>query len=99
QIRCDKAVRASLDVTIMIVPHGRFHDRNGLGQLPCTKSLVRVVRTNLSAWAFRPRAARWDLADGDAGVGQHGIEGVGELAGPVADQDLELVGPVAEVHE
>jgi hypothetical protein len=30
----------------------------------------------------RPWAARWDLAYGDAGVGQHGIEAVGELAGP-----------------
>jgi hypothetical protein len=47
----------------------------------------------------RPWAARWDLADGDAGAGQDGIEGIGELAGPVTDQDLELAGPVAEVHE
>ena len=39
----------------------------------------------------RSRASGWDLADGDAGVGQDGVEGVGELAGPVADQDLELV--------
>jgi hypothetical protein len=47
----------------------------------------------------RPWAAWWDLADGDAGVGQHGIEDVGELARPVADEDLEVVDPGAEVHE
>jgi len=47
----------------------------------------------------RPRASGWDLADGDAGVGQDGVEGVGELPGPVADEDLELIGPVAKVHE
>src|SRR3954451_17153970 len=41
----------------------------------------------------------WDLADGDAGVGQYGVEGVGELASPVADQHFELVDVFAEVHE
>jgi hypothetical protein len=47
----------------------------------------------------RARAARRSLADGDTGVGEHGVEGIGELAGPVADEDLEPVGSVAEVHE
>ncbi len=47
----------------------------------------------------RSRASRWDLAHGDAGVGQHGVEGGGELPGPVADQEPELVGALAEVHE
>ncbi len=42
---------------------------------------------------------RWSLAYGDTRVGQHGVEGVGGLAGPVADEDVELLGPVAEVHE
>jgi len=47
----------------------------------------------------RPRAAGWDLAHGDAGIGQYGLERIGELARLVTDQDRELVGPVAEIHE
>src|SRR6266498_2075834 len=47
----------------------------------------------------RSRASWWDLADGDAGIGQHGVEGGGELPGPVTDEDLELVGAVAQGHE
>jgi hypothetical protein len=47
----------------------------------------------------RPWAAGWDLADGDTGVGEDGVEGVGELPGPVTDEDLELLGPVAKIHE
>jgi hypothetical protein len=44
--------------------------------------------------------APWrDLHDGDAGVGQDGVEGGGELSGPVTDQEPEAVGPVVEVHE
>jgi hypothetical protein len=31
----------------------------------------------------RPWAAGWDLADGDAGVGEDGVEGVSELVGLV----------------
>jgi hypothetical protein len=45
------------------------------------------------------RAARRVLADRDAGVGEHGVEGVGELARSVPDEDLELVGASFEVHE
>jgi hypothetical protein len=45
------------------------------------------------------RTPWWDLADGDAGVGEHGVEGGGELSGPVPDEEFELVDAVAEVHE
>jgi hypothetical protein len=37
--------------------------------------------------------------DADVGAGEHGVEGGGELAVPVADQEPELVGAVAEVDE
>jgi len=47
----------------------------------------------------RSWAARWDLADGDASVGQHGVEGECELPGPVTDEDLEPVGAVAQVYQ
>jgi hypothetical protein len=48
----------------------------------------------------RPWALRWDLARGDTGVSEHGVEGGGgELAGPVADQDREPFGVLAKVHE
>jgi hypothetical protein len=52
------------------------------------------LREGIGPWAT------WrDLADGDAGVGQHGVDGGGELPGPIADEDLELAGAVAQVHE
>src|SRR5256885_7685617 len=47
----------------------------------------------------RPWALRWDLAHGNTGVSQHGVEGGGELAGPIADQDLEPFRVLAKVHE
>ncbi|MGC5023023.1 hypothetical protein [Micromonospora sp. DT47] len=47
----------------------------------------------------RARALWWDLADADAGVGEHGVEGGAELPCPVSDQDCELVGAVTEVHK
>ena len=37
--------------------------------------------------------------DADVGADEHGVEGGGELAVPVADQEPELVGAVAEVHQ
>jgi hypothetical protein len=47
---------------------------------------ARMVSTNLSAEAFA-RGAPWrDLADSDVSLGQHGVEGGGELPGPVPDQ-------------
>jgi len=35
----------------------------------------------------------------DAGGGQHGIEGIGELPGPVANQELKVRGAVTEIHQ
>ena len=37
--------------------------------------------------------------DADVGAVEHGVEGRGELAVPVADQEPELLGAVAEVHQ
>jgi hypothetical protein len=37
--------------------------------------------------------------DADVAADEHGVEGGGELAVPVADQEPELVGSVAEVDE
>ena len=41
----------------------------------------------------------WGAKEADVGAGEDGVEGGGELAVPVADQEPELVGPVAEVHQ
>ena len=46
-----------------------------------------------------PRRPDWGADDADVGAGEHGVEGGGELAVPVADQEPELLGAVAEVHE
>src|SRR5712692_7882458 len=47
----------------------------------------------------RARAARRDLRYFDAGCGQDRVERCGELPGPVADQEPESGGAVAEVWQ
>src|SRR6187551_2545033 len=49
--------------------------------------------------AVRSRASRWDLHGVDPDAGQGGIEGGGELAGSVADEEPEAGGAVVEVHQ
>ncbi|WP_238598097.1 hypothetical protein [Saccharothrix sp. ALI-22-I] len=49
--------------------------------------------------AVGSRTPWWDLHDLDAGVGEDRVERGGELAGPVSDEEPEVVGAVAEVHE
>ena len=45
------------------------------------------------------RCSDWGADDADVGAGEHGVEGGGELAVPVADQEPELLGAVAKVDE
>jgi hypothetical protein len=45
------------------------------------------------------RRLDWGAEDADVGAGEHGVDGVGELGIAVADQEPELLGAVAEVHE
>ena len=47
--------------------------------------------------AVRPRAAWRDLYGVDSGAGKDGVEGCGELAGAVADEEVEAGGVVVEV--
>ena len=47
----------------------------------------------------RARVAGRDLHGPDPGVGQDGVERVGELPGPVTDQVAEVRGAVTEVHQ
>ena len=47
----------------------------------------------------RPRCPDRGADDPDVGAGEDGVERGGELAVPVADQEPEPVGAVAEVHE
>ena len=55
---------------------------------------------NRSAIAFaRDRATGRGADDADVGTGEHVVEGGGELAVPIADQEPELLGAVAEVHQ
>ena len=49
--------------------------------------------------AVRPRAPRRDLDHLDARIGQDRVERRRELAGPIADEEPEPGGMVAEVHE
>src|SRR6478609_7949984 len=49
--------------------------------------------------AVRARTSRWDLDGVDPGAGQDGVERGAELAGAVADQELEAGGAVVEVHQ
>ena len=54
---------------------------------------------NRSAMAFARGAPDWGADDADVGAGEHGVEGGGELAVPVADQEPELLGAVTEVDQ
>jgi hypothetical protein len=47
----------------------------------------------------RSRCSNRGADDADFGAGEHGVEGGGELGISVADQETELGGVVAEVHE
>ena len=49
--------------------------------------------------SVRARAARRDLHGLDAGIGQDGLKGRGELSGPVPDQEPEAGGAVTQVHQ
>jgi len=49
--------------------------------------------------SIRARTPRRDLHGLDAGIGQHRIERAGELPGPVADQEPEAGGAVAQVRQ
>ena len=40
----------------------------------------------------RPGTAWRNLRDGDPGAGEHGVEGVGELPGPIPDDHLKRFG-------
>jgi hypothetical protein len=48
---------------------------------------------------FRPGGARRDLHNVDPGVGEHRVEGDGELSGPVPDQILEVGRTLAQVEQ
>ena len=49
--------------------------------------------------SIRAGTAGRDLHCRDGGAGQDRVKGAGELPGPVADQEPEVGGPVAEVHQ
>jgi hypothetical protein len=46
-----------------------------------------------------PRPSDRGADDADISAGENGVEGGGELAVPVADQEAELLGTVAKVHQ
>jgi hypothetical protein len=52
-----------------------------------------------SAIAFRARCPDRGAEDGDVGAGEHGVDGGGEFGISVANQEPELGGAVAEVHQ
>jgi hypothetical protein len=49
--------------------------------------------------SIRARAPGRDLHWCDAGAGQDGVEGFGELPGAIPDQEPEALGMIAEVHQ
>jgi hypothetical protein len=57
------------------------------------------VSTNRSAKAFAPRAAGRDLHCLDTGGGEDRVERVSELPGAVADQEPEVRGVIAKIHQ
>ena len=57
------------------------------------------MNRSASAFARGARIGVRSADDPDVGAGEDSVERGGELAVPVADQEPELVGAVAEVHE
>jgi hypothetical protein len=51
-----------------------------------------------SAKSIRSRAARRDLHGLNTGAGQDCVRRCGELPGPVADQEPEAPGTIAQIH-
>jgi hypothetical protein len=49
--------------------------------------------------SVRPGTSGRDLHRLDTGTGQDRVDRLGELPGPVADQEPEVRGPITEVHE
>src|SRR3954463_1080820 len=47
----------------------------------------------------RPRCSDRGTNDPDVGAGEYGVEGGGELAVSVADQEPKPIGAVAEIHQ
>jgi len=48
--------------------------------------------------SIRARTSGRDLQGLDAGAGQGSVERIGELPSPIADQEPEVGGVIAEVH-
>jgi hypothetical protein len=59
---------------------------------------VRAVSTNRSAYAFA-RASGRDFHDLDVGIVQDRVERLGELPGPVTDQEPEAGGAIPQSHQ
>ena len=59
----------------------------------------RAVSTNRFRVCVRSRAAGRDLHGLDTGLSQDGVERCGELPGPVADQEPEVRGAIAQIHQ
>ena len=57
-----------------------------------------MVPTHRSAIAFARGARTGGAQDADALTGEHGIEGVGEFAVSISDQEHELGRAITEVH-
>jgi hypothetical protein len=70
---------------------------------PGDQKLVEAFAPQCFHEAFRYRVRSWcpdgGADDADVGACEHGVEGGGEFAVSVADQELELIGVIAEVHE
>ena len=67
------------------------------------QEVVEAFAAQRADEAFRDRVRPWcpyrGADDPDVGTGEDRVERGGELAVPVADQEPELRGVVAEVHE
>ena len=74
---------------------------SGLGLGPPASPASRSSSIPDEAFGDRVRARclDWGAEDADIGAGEHGVEGGSELGISVADQELELLGAVAEVDE
>src|SRR4051794_24298703 len=93
-----RAVRTMRVVMVDVLAQHRMQmttpeDQHPVEQLPACRSYP-ALRISVGS-----RSPHRSLEHVDAGGGENGVEHRGELRVPIADQETEPVGPLAEVHQ
>ena len=95
-------VQALMRAMVIEVTHVLVEDGAGVSFLVEQQSVGALLANTADeslGIAVRPRSPGRDLDDVDARRGEEGVEGVGELGVPVADQEAERADLLTQVHQ